>query len=80
MVVRRPVVAKVKVTGTGHALAFWQVPSRCVAVLQRRTPDAQLVHRHHRHLLLDPMTRMKMRTKTETEMTLWPGALWGVPP
>lgn len=74
MVVRLPVVAKVKATEAG-GLELWQVPSQCVAVLQRRMLDARPVHhyhrRHRRHLLLNPMTRMKMRIKTETEMALW---------
>jgi hypothetical protein len=39
MVVRLPVVVKVKATGAG-GLGFWQVPSQCVAVLQGRTLDA----------------------------------------
>ena len=38
MVVRQPVVAKVKATGAG--LGLWQpVPIQCVVVLQRRTLD-----------------------------------------
>jgi hypothetical protein len=83
MVVRLPVVvAKVKATGAG--LGLWQVPSQCVAVLQR-TLDARLVHhyhyrRRHHHLFLNPMTRMKMRTKMETEMALRLVVLAGAPP
>ncbi len=76
MVVRLTVVVKVKMTGAG--LELWQVLSQCVAVLQRRTLDARLVHHYHHHFLLNPMTRMKMRTETET--TLWLVVLSRTPP
>ena len=79
MVVRLPVVVKVKATDVVPGFC-WQVPSQCVGVLQRRTLDARLMHHYHRrhHLLLNPMMRMKTRTKTET--ALWLVVLSEAPP